>query len=113
MARAGIHDYDLHVSRRRCLWVPARARDARLAGTTDQDLRWIIRSTERRAFAAISGSITTSSFIYTRLSRIFGNVMRFMCGAEIARLDELDVRQLHLHVVGHRTLGDHHDALRL
>ena len=45
-----------------------------------QFFSWIIRSTERRAFAAIIGSITTSSFMYTRLSRTFGSVMRFMCG---------------------------------
>ena len=48
-----------------------------------QLFRWIIRSTERRAFAAIIGSITTSSFRYTRLSRIFGSVMRFMCGQRL------------------------------
>src|SRR4051812_3415376 len=48
-----------------------------------QFFSWIIRSTERRALAAISGSITTSSFMYTRLSRIFGSVMRFMCGQRL------------------------------
>src|SRR5205085_261515 len=48
-----------------------------------QLFKWIIRSTDRRALPAIIGSIVTSSFMETRLSRIFGSVMRFMCGQRL------------------------------
>ena len=32
---------------------------------------------------AIAGSITTSSFMYSKLPRMFGSVMRFMCGQRL------------------------------
>ncbi len=85
----------------------------RLAGTTLRQLfRLIIRSTERRALSAISGSI--GDFL-AQVDEAVENLRQrdaLHVRAEVARPHELDVRQFGLHVVGHRAFGDHHHALR-
>src|SRR6201999_3916069 len=48
-----------------------------------QFLRSIIRCTDRRARSAIAGSMVTSSRRPSRLSKIFGSVIRFMCGHKL------------------------------
>ncbi len=100
-------------------WHALRTRASKLEETGDpargrshQFFRFTMRSTARRARSAIAGSTKISSFMVRRLSRIFGSVMRFMCGQRLQRLDELHVRHLGLDVGRHRAFGDEQDLRR-
>ena len=72
-----------------------------------------MRSTARRAPLATAGSIVTSRVSVSSARRIFGSVIRFMCGHRLQGRTNSISGMLDRDVVAHRAFGHQHDARRL